>query len=268
MNTISIRTTGKIFKYELSDVIRSKWIIAYTLFFLVLTDALFRFGGNGAQVMLSLMNAVLILIPLVCIVFGTMYLYNAREFTELMLSQPVHRFNLFSGLYLGLALPLSAGFLAGVILPFLLHNGPTGSHTGALLTMLGSGMLLTFIFVALAFLTAIRFEDRVKGLGIAIFVWLFFSVLYDGMVLALVSIFSDYPLEKPILALTILNPIDLARVLLLLNFDISALMGYTGAVFELFFGSSQGVIVSLSALVTWFTVPLYLSHRLFIKKDF
>ena len=73
------------------------------------------FGSAAAtRRLLSLMNVVLLLVPLVSIVFGTMYLYNAREFTELLLAQPVHRRQLFAGLYLGLALPLSAAFVVGL----------------------------------------------------------------------------------------------------------------------------------------------------------
>ena len=263
-----MHTTAKIIKYEVSDVIRGKWLLVYALFFLVVTDMLFRFGGGSAKALLSLSNIVLILIPLVSIVYGTMYLYNAREFTELLLTQPVTRRTLFSGLYVGLAAPLAAGFLVGITIPFAIHGVQATSHYTTLLTLSLSGVALTFIFVALAFLIAVRFEDKVRGLGVAILLWLFFSVLYDGLVLFLVNAFADYPLEKPMIALMLLNPIDLARVLLLLTFDVSALMGYTGAVFEAFFGSALGIGLSAAALGVWLAVPLMLGMRRFRKKDF
>ena len=263
-----MNTTAKIIKYELSDITRSTWILVYALFFLAVTEALFRFGSGSAKALLSLSNIVLIIIPLVSIVFGTMYLYNTREFTELLLAQPVDRKTLFAGLYAGLALPLSAAFLIGVGVPFALHGVQATSHYTTLLVMTLSGVLLTFIFVALAFLIAVRVEDKVRGLGVSILLWLLFSVMYDGLVLLLAGVFADYPLEKPMLALMLFNPIDLARVLLLLTFDVSALMGYTGAVFEQFFGSLLGVVASVSALVVWVIVPLALGMRLFKKKDF
>ncbi len=37
--------------------------------------------------------------------------------------------------------------------------------------------------------------------------------------------------------LSALNPIDLSRILILLQLDVSAMMGYTGAVFKDFFGT-------------------------------
>jgi len=68
--------------------------------------------------------------------------------------------------------------------------------------------------------------------------------------------------------LSALNPIDLGRILFLMKFDIAALMGYTGAVFQRFFGSSLGVIISVICLLVWIIVPFYLSSRFFKKKDF
>ena len=261
-------TTIKIVKYELNDIVRSKWLLFYGVFFLLMTDALFRFGGNSAKVILSLMNVVLLIIPLMSIIFGVIYLYNAREFIEMMLSQPIKRRELFSGLYAGLALPLCAGFVAGVLLPFALHGVNDPSHVGTLGILLVSGVFLTLIFLALAFLIAIHFEDRVKGLGAAIVTYLLFSVIYDGAVLFAAYLFSDYPMEKPMIALSAFNPIDLARVLIMLKFDVAALMGYTGAVFERFFGGSGGIGISMVSLLLWATVPLWLGMRKFTKRDF
>ena len=107
-------TAAKILKFQLRDLVRSRWLLGYTLLLLGLTEALLRFGGGGPRAIISLLNVVLILVPLVGIVFGTMYLYGAREFIELLLAQPVGRPALFTGLYAGLALPLVLGFLLGV----------------------------------------------------------------------------------------------------------------------------------------------------------
>ncbi len=263
-----MNAVAKVIKYEVSDVIRSRWVVAYTIFFLIVTEALFRFGGGSARALLSLTNVVLILIPLVSIVFGTMYLYNAREFTELLLTQPVQRKSLFGGLYAGLSLPLAAGFIMGISIPFLFHGVDEPGHYRTFAVLLLTGSVLTLVFVALAFVIAVKFEEKVKGLGMALLVWLLFSVMYDGFLLLVVNAFADYPLEKPIIGLTLLNPVDLGRVLLLLNFDIAALMGYTGAVFERFFGSSLGIVLSGSALLVWVAIPFQLGLRYFRHKDF
>jgi Cu-processing system permease protein len=263
-----MNSVAKIIKYELHDVVRSKWIILYALFFLLLTDGLFRFGGDSAKVILSLMNVVLLIIPLMSVVFGVMYLYNAREFIEMMLSQPINRQSLFGGLFAGLALPLCLGFVAGVGIPFFIHGLENESHPAILLMLLISGIFLTVIFINLAFLISLIHEDKVKGLGVAIFNWLLFSVIYDGVILFFTYFFAEYPLEKAVIGLTLFNPIDLARILIMLKFDVAALMGYTGAVFEQFFGSLAGILISFFSLAIWAIAPFLLGLRAFRCKDF
>lgn len=262
------RTTAKIVKYELRDISRSRWALLYILFFLVATEVLLRFMGSGAKALLGLSSIVLAIIPLVSIVFGTIYLYNARPFTQLLLAQPIDRTALFRGLFVGLALPLSGSFLIGVGIPIIFRGGLVIEHMAVVLLMVGTGILLTFIFVALAFFIAVRFEDRLRGLSVSVLLWVFFAVVYDGLVLITVSVFSVYPLEKLMLALMVLNPIDLARVLLLLNLEASALMGYTGAVFEQFFGSLGGLATATAGLLVWVAAPLIAGIQQFKRKDF
>ncbi len=267
MSTPSFSPAFRVLGYELRDVLRSRWVIAYGVFFFVLTDALLRFGGGGGQAILSLLNALLLLLPLVSLLFGTLYLYNARDFIELVLAQPVRRGHLFAGLYGGLFVPLATAFAAGVTLPFLWHAVPAAT-LASVGRLVFSGVLLTASFLALAFVVATRFEDKARGLGAALVLWLFLSVAYDGLVMLVVYAFSDYPLEGPMIALALLNPVTLARVLLLLTLDVAALLGYTGAVFERFFGTTMGTGLSLAALVAWWLAPLGLAWRAFRKKDF
>jgi Cu-processing system permease protein len=260
------RTTAKVARYEISNVLRSRWLIGYALFCAVVTDALVRFGGGDAKAMLSLVSVSLLVVPLVSLVCGTTYLYDARDFTEVLLAQPVGRTQLFAGLYAGLAAPLALAFVAGAGLPFLLHGVPEGQGA-TLATLLACGVVLTLVFVAIAFLVAVRAEDKVKGLGAAVGLWLALALLYDGLVLLLVALLADYPIERPVLGLMLANPVDLARVLLLLRFDAAALMGYTGAVFAHFFGGA-GALAAIASLAAWIVVPVALGLRAFRRRDF
>jgi Cu-processing system permease protein len=258
--------TLKILRYQTRDVLRNRWVPGYALFFMLVTDALFRFGGDGERVVLSLMNVVLLLVPLSAVMLGVMYLYSSREYIELLLTQPIRRGELFLGLFGGLALPLCAAYVVGVGVPFLLH-GALGVGA-ALPILLGTGVLLTVVFVALAFGLALLTEDRTRGMGMALLAWMAFAVLYNGLVLLVIQLFAEYPLDRAVIALSVLNPIDLARILLLLNLDAAALMGFTGAVFERFFGGATGKAVSLAALTLWLAVPLLLGRRAFLRKNF
>jgi Cu-processing system permease protein len=263
-----VNAARKILGYQLRDIARNRWLLVYAVVLLVLTETLFRLGGDAGRAMLSLLNLVLILVPLVALAFGTLYLYGAREFIELLLAQPVGRGAMFAGLWGGLTLPLAAALVGGVGIPFLLHAGDGPVPARALVLLLGTGVLLTASFTALAFLIALRFEDRARGFGMALLLWLGCAVLYDGLVLLAITLFAAYPLESPLLVAALFNPLDLGRILLLLNFDISALMGYTGAVFQRFFGTGLGVVVAATALLAWTAVPLALGARRFGRRDF
>ncbi len=260
-------TALRIATYELRNVARSRWLLAYVLFFTLATDALLRFGGGGGRALLSLASVVLFVTPLVGLVFGTTYLHDAREFTELLLAQPVGRGRLFAGLYLGLAVPLAAAVAVGISLPFAWHGTEDSAQRATLVVLAACAVALTLAFVALAFLVAVRADDRVRGLGVAVGLWLLLSLLYDGVVLVGVALLADYPIERPALALMLANPIDLARVLLLLRFDTGALQGYTGAVFTQFFGGA-GAAVAAAALLLWVLVPVAFGLRAFRRKDF
>lgn len=141
---------------------------------------LFRFGGGGSRVALSLMNAVMFIIPLVRTIYGTMYLYNARDFTTLLLSQPIRRNMLFIGMYLGLMFPLALCFVLGVLIPFLWFDGD--KSLSVLVLLLVSGVMLTLIFTAFALLLTTQFDEKVKGFGATLVLWLFLAVVYDGIV--------------------------------------------------------------------------------------
>jgi Cu-processing system permease protein len=260
-----MNAAARVLGFGLRNQLRNRWVLGYGLVFALLTDALFRFGGSGPRVVVSLLNVVLLVIPLVSVVFGTLHLSNSREFIELLLAQPVSRTALYVGLYFGLALPLAGAFALGVTLPVLLHGGAGAAGLGTLLVV---GTVLTFVFTSLAFVAGVHFDDRARGLGMALLVWFAATVLYDGMVLLVATLFADWPLETPMLVLSLLNPVDLARVLLLLSVDVAALMGYTGAVFERFFGSGLGVAAAGTALLAWTVLPFLLGLRGFARKDF
>ncbi|HMN25412.1 MAG TPA: ABC transporter permease subunit, partial [Ignavibacteriaceae bacterium] len=186
---------------------------------------------------------------------------------QMVLCQPIDRKSLFIGLYLGNSIPLAAGFLFGTLIGFILNGYANFSFENFILLLI-VGAALTFIFTSISFLIGIKFSDKSRGLGFAIIIWLLLSVAYDGIVLFVIYYFRDYPIENIVLAISLLNPIDLGRIMFILNFDISALMGYTGALFHKFFGSALGIIISFSLLFLWLIIPTFWGLKSFKKKDF
>ncbi|MDN5205039.1 ABC transporter permease [Fulvivirgaceae bacterium BMA10] len=258
----------KIFKYSFFDLIRSRWIYAYFSFYLITAISLLYISNDLNRAILSLMNIVIILSPLIGTMFGVMYYYNSREFVELLLAQPVKRTAIFLGQYLGLTVSFSLSFGLGLGLPFL-FNGILGSEEiGNFLILLLNGTLLTFIFTAIAFLISLLNENKIKGFGLAIIIWLFFAVIYDGLFLLSLVIFEDYPLDSFALIASIFNPIDLSRIFMMLQLDISALLGYTGAVFNKFLGTNMGIVVALISSLLWVFIPVKGFLHYSLKKDF
>ena len=258
----------KTFKYTFYNLLRSYWIFIYLGFFLLSTSALLYFSPTMETAIVSIMNIEIAIIPLMSMLFGSMYFYNSKEFTELLLSQPIKRSSIFTGQYLGLSLSLVLSYAAGVLLPFLLYGLVNSNEIWNFSVLFLTGIVLTFIFIAISYLIAIHTTNKIKGFGIAILTWLFFAVIYDGLILLIMALFYDYPLEHASLILSMINPIDLARILILLKLDISALMGFTGALFNKFFGSTQGILISSFVLLLWVSLPFYLYIRKAQTKDF
>ena len=102
---------------------------------------------------------------------------------------------------------------------------------------------------------------------IAIMGWLYFALFYDGIILYLLLQFSDYPIEKAMIVVTAFSLVDLPRIQILLHLDVSAMMGYTGAIFKDFFGSFLGLLLSFSLLCLWIIIPFFILLIKFKNKD-
>lgn len=255
--------TSKILKYVVYDALRSRVIMAYAFLLMLIGLGFVYMQHDPSKTVISLLNIVLLIVPLVSIVFGTIYYYNSHEFIELTMAQPVQRRSIFLAQYLGFSTVLAMAVVLGLGIP-LLMNGITPAGIYLLIV----ATLLSFVFTGLAFLASVYSSDKAKGIGLSLILWFYFSILYDALVLSILFFFSDYPLEKPVLLFTALNPIDLSRIIILINTDASALMGYTGALYQKFFGSAAGVGISLACMFIWAIIPTWLALRKFSRKDF
>jgi Cu-processing system permease protein len=252
----------RILKYVFLDIVKNKFVVIFSMVLALFSFTTFSLEDNTAKGLLTMLNIIQMVVPLVAVLFSTTYIYNSSEFVELLVSQPIKRGKIWWSLFLGLSLSLSMAFVIGVGLALFIFV-----EWNKALVMLVSGVLLTTIFVAIAFVSAVFTRDKAKGIGLSIFLWLYFALLFDGLLLMLVYQFADYPIEKIMVGVTTLNPIDLSRILILLQLDVSAMMGYTGAVFKNFFGTGTGMVLSLMVLVLWTLVPFWISLKKFKNKD-
>ncbi|OWP83613.1 ABC transporter permease [Flavobacterium columnare] len=253
---------NSLLKIIIKDIYKNKIVLIYTLILSILSWSSFFLEDNSSKGILTILNVILFTVPLVSILFATIYLYNSTEFIELLLSQPIKREKIWYHLYLGISFSLVIAFFIGAGIPLLIN-----SFDRVGMMMLVVGTLLTIIFVSLAFLSTILTRDKTKGIGLAIMIWLYFSVLFDGLVLFLLFQFSEYPIENAMVGITAFSPIDLARIQILLHLDVSAMMGYTGAIFKDFFGTTWGLIISFLLLGFWALIPFVISLKKFKSKD-
>lgn len=258
----------KILKYSFYDLMRSRWSYVYFIFYLLLGFVLLFLNNDVNKAVITLMNIVIVLTPLIGTVFGVLYYYNSREFTELLLAQPIKRSKIFMGQYIGVALSLSLSLVLGLGIPFIIYGLFKSTAIFNFGLLLAVGAFLNFIFVALSYNIALTTENKIKGFGYAILMWLFLAVIYDGIFLISLVVFNEYPLDKFSLIATMFNPIDLSRILILLKLDISALLGYTGAVFRKFFGTGTGMFTSITMLFLWVVFPVLRMRYKLKKKDF
>ena len=253
---------GRIFKYVMLDIVKNKFVMVYTIIMALIGWSAFTLEDSSAKGILTLLNLILLTIPLVSILFSAIYIYNSAEFIELLISHPIKRKKIWISLFWGLNSSLISAFIIGAGIPLLIFADAPLSFL-----MIGIGILITSIFVSLAMLCTIVYKDKAKGIGLTIVLWIYFALLFDGILLFLLFQLADYPIEKPMVLMTALSPIDLSRIMILLQLDTSAIMGYTGAIFKEFFGTSNGMIVSFGLLMLWMVLPFLYSLFRFKRKD-
>lgn len=258
----------EIIRYNFINMIRSKWAIVYGAFFFLSCSGIFYFSSEGSKAVMSLLNIVIGVVPLISCILGVVYYYNSREFIELLIVQPVKRSKVLMGIYLGMNSSLILSFSLGMIIPAILFGGVLQESTMHYFLLIFIGIIFTLIFTGLSFWVSLKNNDRIKGIGKIIGIWLLLSVIYDGLLLILLVILRSYPIEKMALIATIFNPIDLGRIMISLQLDIAALMGFTGALFKNFLGNSAGSMIVLSVLLLWIIIPQFFILRILKKKDF
>lgn len=258
----------KILKYSFYDLMRSRWTYVYLLFYFLLGVVLLFLNPSLSKAIITLMNVIILLVPLIGTIFGIMYYYDSQEFTELLLALPIKRSSIFLGQYLGVAISLSMSLILGLGIPFAIYGLFQSNDIWQFGILLLLGTFLSFIFSGISYCIALNNENKIKGFGYAILFWLFMAVVYDGIFLIILNVYSDYPLDKFSLGASLFNPIDLSRIMMLLKLDISALLGYTGALFKQFFGSNSGFLIAMGVLTLWSVFPIYLLKRKSAKKDF
>ena len=248
--------------YILRDLLRSKTLIFFALLLLVTTFGIGLIGQEAEKTQASILTVVLLIVPLVAILQAITYHYNASDFIEFMAVQPIKRSSILMGEIGAQSIGMCLSVGLGMGIPLLILH-PNSISMWLILVSIG----LTCAFTALGLWVAQFTPDKAKGTTFGLIAWFLLTAVLDGVLLLVLFNFSEYNLQYLGSAFNFINPIDLGRNLILMQMDAAALMGYSGAVFEQFFGGNLAKIAALVGFTLWTAIPILLARRTFSRKD-
>jgi Cu-processing system permease protein len=272
-----LRRVRVVAREEFRRALETRWLFGFTALFALLVLGLSYFGlaqsrevgfQGFARVTLSLMNLVLMIVPLTALMLGVTSVAGGGESLSLLLAQPVSRGEVLAGKFLGLAAALgvaqSLGFGGGGVVVAL--NGGADQVPGFLvLTVLS--LALGWLTLSAAICIATLWPDRLRAMTTALLLWLLMVVAYDLVVLGATTMLSGLPLQSVLFPALLVNPVDLVRVLVTLAVGSGALFGPTSAVLMRMFGTTAGIALGLSVLLIEGIVPLLIAARVFRRRD-
>ena len=275
MNLHSITT---IARQELTVNIRNRWTIIFAGVFTVLVLAISYFGlvtagaigfQGFARTSASLLNLVLYVIPLVALTMGTLSFTSDASANELLYSQPVSRVDVLlgklAGLFASIVTATFIGFgLAGVIIG--IKAGTEGAARYPILV--GFSLLLALIFLSLSALISVVCKREKKAFGLLVFIWFFFVLFYDLLVIGSTFLFNERTANTLIFGSLFGNPVGIVRVSCLMLLDGRDIFGSAGAaLLKATGGEGAGLTVLAVTLAFWIIAPAGLAHTLMRRQD-
>ena len=261
---------------ELLDARRNRWFLLYTVAFAGLALALAWLGLSGAgsyglagfgRTGASLINLVLLIVPLMGLTLGALSLAGERERGSLLylLSQPITQFEVLAGKYLGLGLALLAALALGFGLSGLLiaWQGST-AHTWDYLSLTVLAFFLALISLSLGFLISAFLRKGSMAIGIALFLWLVLVFFGDLGVMG-TAIMLRMKIGE-LFALALLNPLQVFKIAAILtirgNWEV---LGPAGLYALRTYG--EWAMALLIAIITaWIVLPLILAYLIFRQR--
>jgi len=257
---------------------RNRWVVSFAVLFAGLGLAIAYFGMitsgyTGFQDFIrtsaSLVNLGGFLLPLFALLLGVFSFLTHREYLEILATQPVARSRILVGRYLGLLLSVLAAAVLGFGLPgvvIALTIGVEGA--GAYLLVVAYSCLLAAVFAGVSVLVALLAGRRPVALAAAIAIWIFYELVYGLLMLATTLYLPASIVKTVLLAGLAGNPIDVVRVLSLLQVGGPELYGPAGATLIKLTGSvATTTAIGLAAVAAWIVVPLLVAVWVFKKQD-
>lgn len=266
-------------RYELLLAVRSRWLQIFAAVFAALALAVagsgyILSGGQGVQdfsrTAVSLVQIVLLLVPLASLVFGGLALTPERGAAELIYSQPVSRRVVLIGRLLGVWIALAAAELIGFGAAGIVVQSQAGfDGVMRFVTLIATAIGITGIFLALAALIAsISQGRRTRVLAAALVVWFVTVLLFDVAALGAASLLRSGAASRLLIVATLINPIDAARTGALLLIDGTSAFGAASLALMRFTGGLPAALAIIgTSLTAWLIAPLWLAARAISRAD-
>ncbi len=259
-------------RQELTLALRSRWTQIFAVVFALLALAVAASGyvlsgGHGVQdfarTAVSLVQLVLLLVPLTALVIGVLSLAPERGAAELTYSQPVSRRTVLFGKLLGLFEALAAaqalGF-GGAGYVIFTQSGQEG--LGGFLLLVAGSLVMTAVFLGIAAILSAGAigRRRSRALALALVVWFVVVVLFDVAALGLASVLPSGTASRVLIVSVLVNPVDAVRTGTLLGIEGTGAFGAASLAFLRFTGGplGAGLLLGLSLLL-WVVAPAWLA---------
>ena len=265
---------------ELRLSVRSRWTQSFAAVFAVLSLAVAASGyvlsgGSGMQdfsrTAASLLQLVLLLVPLIALISGVMSFTPEIGAAELLFSQPIPRrivlFGKLAGQFAALTAAQAIGFgAAGLLLFSRSGAGGLGGFTG----VAAGSLILTALFLAVAAAISAgeTSRQRARGLAVALIVWFVAVVLFDIAALGVASLLPSGPASRLLMTGAIVNPVDATRTGMLLLVEGTSAFGGASLAFLRFTSGATGAAAWLTAsILAWISLLLFVAHRKLERAD-
>jgi Cu-processing system permease protein len=261
-------------RQELVLALRSRWTQIFAVVFGLLSFAVagagyVLSGGHGVQdfarTAVSLVQLVLLLVPLTALAIGVLSLAPERGAAELVFSQPVPRRTVLLGKQLGLFQALAAAQAVGFGAAGAVVYGQSGPEgLGGFLLLVAASLVTTAVFLGLAALLAAGAvgRGRTRALAMALVTWFVAVVLLDLAALGLASILPSGTASRVLMAAAVVNPIGAVRTATLLGIQGTGAFGAASLALFRFTGGAWGTagVLGLSILF-WLVAPTAVAAR-------
>ncbi|HEY7724324.1 MAG TPA: ABC transporter permease subunit [Anaeromyxobacteraceae bacterium] len=265
---------------ELSLAVRSRWTQVFAAVFAVLAlgvsgSGYILSGGRGfqdfARTSASLVQLVVLVVPLAALLMGVLALAPERGTAELLYAQPISRREILVGKLLGLFAALAAAELVGFGLAGLVVFSSTGEEGGAgYAVLVVSSLFLTAAFLAIAALIAAGAvgRKRVRALAVALVVWFAAVILLDLVALGVASLLPSTAASRLLIASVVANPAGAVRTGALLGIEGTAAFGSASLALLRFTGGPARTAVLLAlSLLAWVVLPAVAATRRLSRID-